>query len=243
MGQQPQGPILRRYEDMVNQGTLRRDEQQTEVAARLDTLLQQLHRYRGALASYRDGVQHYKVLMAGPCSQRTACRFSLVRLTCREHSHTHSWQTMGDARSPTTQLHMLCRCTGRGLLRTVLDLCSRFAAEIDPLSSAELRQAQRERRRAELRRREQAEQAQHAVNEQSGEGNGKRRLAVDACALGMGRLTHHATYAVDVCHQACEARQDVACATAQPCGKLAPDRRRAVVCSEMLHGVPLKLQS
>ena len=46
-----------------------------------------------------------------------------------------------------------------------------------------LRQAQRERRRAELKRREQDEQAQHAVNEQSGEGGCKRRPAVDACVL------------------------------------------------------------
>ena len=62
-GEQHHGPILRRYEDMVAQGTLRRDGQQTEVAAWLDALLAQLHRYRGAVDSYRNGVQQYKVLL------------------------------------------------------------------------------------------------------------------------------------------------------------------------------------
>ena len=41
-------------------GTLRRDSQQLEVAARLDALLIQLHGYRAQVELYRAGVQQYK---------------------------------------------------------------------------------------------------------------------------------------------------------------------------------------
>ncbi len=41
-------------------GTLRRDSQQLEVAARLDALLSQLHGYRAQVEAYRAGVQQYK---------------------------------------------------------------------------------------------------------------------------------------------------------------------------------------
>ena len=60
-GEQHDGLISRRYEHMVSGGTLHRDQQQLEVAARLDALLTQLHGYRAAVASYRNGVQQYKV--------------------------------------------------------------------------------------------------------------------------------------------------------------------------------------
>lgn len=69
---------------MVASGTLQHDTQQMEVAARLDALLAQLHGYRDAVSSYRDGVQHYKVWMsaASTCSM-------LIKSGCMNHHVDH----------------------------------------------------------------------------------------------------------------------------------------------------------
>ena len=132
-GRQHPGPVLQRYEDMVQQGTLRRDEQQTEVAARLDALLAQLHRYRGAVASYRDGVQQYKVLLA------TALRRQHAAGSYNPHAGTpNSLPEAGSLRDfaidPPQGAQLQLHCLRAAAYGGRQDIHSLAAAQIDSMS-------------------------------------------------------------------------------------------------------------